>query len=149
MKTLHFSTIVNAKRDAVWNAMLAPETYKLWTAEFAEGSYFEGSWNKGDKIRFLSPDGNGITSVIAENRPYEFISIKHLGIIKDGVENTESDEARSWTPAFENYSFSDVGPSTEIKVDMDITPEYEDYMTRVWPKALAKLKVICEAGAAK
>jgi hypothetical protein len=28
MKTLHFSTIVNAKRDAVWNAMLAPQIYK-------------------------------------------------------------------------------------------------------------------------
>lgn len=102
MKTLHFTTLIHASREAVWNVMFAPETYKIWTAEFSEGSYFEGSWAKGERIRFLSPDGCGMTSVIAENRPHEFLSIRHLGIIKDGVEDTESEEARSWAPAYEN-----------------------------------------------
>ena len=31
MKTLHFATIIHATREAVWDAMLAPETYKIWT----------------------------------------------------------------------------------------------------------------------
>lgn len=149
MKTLHFTTLIHASRGAVWNAMLAPETYKMWTAEFCEGSYFEGSWAKGERIRFLSPDGCGMTSVIAENRPHEFLSIRHLGIIKDGVEDTESEEARSWAPAYENYSFSASGTSTELAVDMDVTPEFEEYMAKTWPKALDKLKAISEAGAGK
>lgn len=63
----------------------APETFKAWTAEFAEGSYFEGSWNAGRKIRFLVPDGSGMTSTIAESRPHEFISIKHLGIVANSA----------------------------------------------------------------
>ena len=37
MKTLHFNVIVQASRKAVWDAMLAPETYKIWTSEFMEG----------------------------------------------------------------------------------------------------------------
>jgi hypothetical protein len=73
-----------------------------------------------------------MTSMIAENRPYEFISIKHLGIIEDGIDDTESDAARSWTPAYENYTFSDVGTSTEVKVDVDATPEFEAYMEDAW-----------------
>ncbi len=125
--------------------MLGPETYELWTAEFCEGSYFEGSWNKGDRIRFLAPDGSGMTSVIDENRSHEFISIKHLGYIKNGVEDTESEEVRSWAPSFESYTFSDVGSSTEINVAVEVMPEFKDYMMKTWPKALARLKAICES----
>jgi hypothetical protein len=33
---------------------------------------------------------------------------------------------------------------TEVKVDTDVTPDFEEYMVQVWPKALAKLKTICE-----
>lgn len=146
MKSLHFATLIQAKRDHVWNVMLAPHTYKLWTAEFAEGSSFEGSWAAGERIRFLAPGGEGLTSVIAENRPHEFLSIKHLGSIKDGVEDTESESVRRWAPSFENYSFSDVGSGTELRVDMEVTPEFEQYMAKTWPKALAKLKAICETG---
>lgn len=144
MKTLHFATVIHSPRKTVWETMLAPATYRLWTAEFAEGSYFEGSWAQGEPIRFLAPDGNGVASVIEENRPYEFLSIKHLGFIKDGLEDTESEAVRSWAPAFENYSFSDAGSSTELKVDIDVTPEFEDYMSKTWPKALSTLKAICE-----
>jgi hypothetical protein len=144
MKSLHSATRIRAKRAHVWNVMLPPDTYRLWTAEFAEGSYFEGSWAAGERIRFLSPGGNGLTSMIAENRAPEFFSIKHLGFIKDGVEDTESEEVRRWAPSFENYSFVDTGSETELRVDIDVTPAYEEYMTRTWPKALAKLKAMCE-----
>jgi uncharacterized protein YndB with AHSA1/START domain len=147
MKTLHFSTLIHAAPEKVWNTMLALDTYRIWTAEFAEGSYFEGSWAKGERIRFLGPGGGGgMSAVIADNRPYEFMSIKHLGYIKDGVEDTTSAEVLSWAPAFENYTLSARGTDTELKVDMDIIEAYEDYMAKTWPKALASLKALCESG---
>ncbi len=145
MKTLHFSMLIAARPKVVWEAMLGLDTYKVWTAEFTEGSSFEGSWSEGQTIRFMAHDGSGMTSVIAKSRPYEFISIKHLGHIKDGVEDTQSDAVRSWEPSFENYTFSNVGTSTEVKVDIDVPPEFEVYMRNTWPKALARLKTICEA----
>ena len=148
MKTLHFATVIRASRETVWDVMLAPDTFRLWTAEFVEGSYYEGSWEQGARIRFLAPDGNGMVSVIAESRPHEFLSIRHIGYVKDGVEDTESEMVRSWAPAYENYTLSDAGTSTELAVDNDVTPEFEEYMTKVWPLALARLKRLCEARAA-
>jgi len=147
MKTMHFAATIRAGRETVWDVMFAPETYKLWTAEFTEGSYFEGSWAQGARIRFMSPSGGGMTSIIAENRPCEFMSIKHLGYVKDGVDDTDSESVRSCAPAFENYSLSDAGGATELKVDIEITEEFEGYMARTWPKALSSLKGICEARA--
>ena len=55
---------------------------------------------------------------------------------------------RSWAPAYENYTLSDAGDATELAVDNDVTPEFEEYMTKVWPKALARLKQLCEDRAA-
>jgi uncharacterized protein YndB with AHSA1/START domain len=145
MKTLHFTTLIQAPRQVVWNTMLERQTYEIWTTEFTEGSTFEGSWNQGERIRFLAPGGSGITSVIEENRPLEFISIKHLGEIKNGVEDTDSAQVRSWAPSYEKYTFSDAGGVTQITVAVDVIPEFEDYMVTTWPKAFAKLKALCES----
>ncbi|MBL0160606.1 MAG: SRPBCC domain-containing protein [Bryobacterales bacterium] len=144
MKTLHFAARINASPKTVWEVMIAPDTYRAWTSEFAEGSYFEGSWNKGDRICFLGPGGGGMVAVINESRPYEFLSIKHLGEIKDGVEDTQSEAVRVWAPAYENYTFSSDGAATELAVDMDVAPAWEEYMQEAWPKALAKLKALGE-----
>ena len=144
MKTLHFSTTINASKEKVWNKMLEDETYRQWTRAFSEGSHFEGSWEEGENIRFLDPDGNGMLSVIGENRPHEFISIKHIGIIQNGVEETDSEEAQKWAPAFENYTFTGNHGKTTVSVDMDIDDEHEAIFKEMWPNALENLKELCE-----
>ena len=144
MKKIHMTTTIHAPRETVWKTMLSPDTYRTWTSAFTEGSYYEGSWEKGEKIRFLAPGGDGMVSEIAENRPHEFISIKHLGIIKDGAEDYESEEVKSWASARENYTFEDEGSGTKLTIDMDVTPEHEQSMSEMWTKALAKLKEITE-----
>jgi len=145
MKKLKFSVHIHAPREHVWETMLSPLTYQAWTAAFCEGSYFEGSWDTGQRIRFLAPNGKGMTAVIAENRTNEYISIKHLGFIDGGIEDTQSEQVRSWVPAFENYTFRDADGVTELTIDQDIADEYEKYMVETWPKALEKLKELCEA----
>jgi hypothetical protein len=144
-KKLRFTSLISARPAAVWDVMLQPATYRDWAAEFAEGCYYEGSWDEGAKIRFLSSDGQGMVARIAENRPHEFLSIEHQGFIKDGVEDTTSEAVRAWTPAFENYSFRDVGGATELAVELDMAEEWEDDMSKMWPKALARLKALCES----
>lgn len=81
---------------------------------------------------------------IAENRPNEFISIRHLGFIAKGVEDTESESVRTWAPAYENYTFEQVPEGTRVVIDQDVTDEFESYMNEAWPKALARLKSLCE-----
>jgi hypothetical protein len=51
---------------------------------------------------------------------------------------------KAWAPAFENYTLTCAGLSTHLAIDIDVPPEWEEYMTKVWPKALAKLKQLCE-----
>jgi hypothetical protein len=143
-KKLHFSTTIHAPREVVWKTMLGPDTFREWTAEFAEGSYYEGGWGKGERIRFLTPGGSGMSSRIAASRPNEFVSIEHLGLINNGVEDTESEAVRAWRPAFENYTLSTVGNATRVDVEMDVTSDFEADMSHQWPKALAKLKAITE-----
>lgn len=147
MKIMHFSINISAPKEKVWRAMLEQEGYKAWTSEFGAGSYYEGSWDKGQRIRFLGPGNGGMISMIAENKPYEFVSIKHLGFIKDGVEDTDSAEVKAWAPSFENYSFSEKNGVTEVRVDVDELPEMEEFMATTWPKALEQLKRICEGSA--
>ena len=144
MKKLHFSQEIHAPRSRVWQTMLDADTYRDWTAPFCEGSHYEGSWNEGDRIRFLAPNGSGMTAVIAQSREPEFLSIKHVGEVADGIEDTSSERVRAWAPAFENYTFNAKDGGTEVEVDLDVTPEYEQYMRDTWPKALAKLKNLCE-----
>lgn len=124
--------------------LIGPESYRRWTAAFGDGLFFEGSWEKGQRIRFLTPDGHGVISEIAENRPNEFISIRHIGHIDDdGVEDTSSEAIRAWAPAYENYTFAVTPQGTELTVEQDITDDFEG-MPEAWPKALAGLKSLCE-----
>lgn len=144
VKRLQFQETIQAPIATVWETMLGPESYQRWTTAFCEGSRFEGSWSQGSKMRFLDPSGDGMIAEIAENRTHEFLSIRHLGFILKGVEDTESESVRSWAPAYENYSFVSEPEGTRIIVDQDVAPEYEQFMANAWPEALVLLKQLCE-----
>ena len=147
-KRLQFAITIDAPVERVFELMIGPESFKQWTSAFTEGSYFEGSWAEGEQIRFLAPGGEGMVSQIAEHRPNEFISIRHLGYIVNGVDDTESESIRAWAPAYENYTFQPIGAGTRVIVDVDVTEEFEASMVESWPKALQQLKALCEGDAA-
>lgn len=148
MKKLSFSILIDASKQKVWNTMLEDKTYRIWTEEFSPGSHYVGNWNQGSKILFLGPtnDGKlaGMVSRIKENKLYKYISIAHLGEVYDGVEDTTSDRVKIWAGALENYTFIDKNGKTELGVDLDINEEYKEMFEGIWPKALQKLKSLCE-----
>ena len=145
IKMLEFKTRIDAPVDKVWDTMFSPDGYKQWTSPFGAGSYFEGSWSEGERILFLAPGGNGMVAEIAANQRHELISIKHIGQIMDGVEDTTSVDVRSWAPAYEKYRFASVPGGTEVTVEQDVIAGYEESMNDTWPKALAALKALCES----
>jgi uncharacterized protein YndB with AHSA1/START domain len=148
MKTLRFDTDIRGSREQVWRTMLEQDTYRIWTSAFTQGSYYEGSWEQGERIRFLSPDGGGMTAVIDENRPYEYLSVRHLGEIRNGVDDTESESVKSWAgKAFERYTLREEDGVTHLEVTCDVTPEYESMMSDMWVRALQRLKTLVETGA--
>jgi uncharacterized protein YndB with AHSA1/START domain len=153
MQKIHYSIVINAPKEKVWDTMLDDETYRKWTSAFSEGGYFKGDWSKGSKMLFLGPnpetgEEGGMVARIAENKPYEFLSIEHIGIVSGGVEDTTSEEAMKWAPAFENYTFQEKDGGTEVLIDMDINDEHKDMFEESWPNALEKLKALAEMPAA-
>jgi hypothetical protein len=149
MKKLRYKVDINAPKRDVYNKMISPETYKTWTAEFNPTSEFEGSWEKGGKIKFVGTDENGkkggMVSEIAENIPGEFISIHHYGILDGDNEITSGPEVEKWAPAYENYTFEENNGLTTVTAEIDTNEEYEEYFNKTWPKAFARLKEICES----
>jgi len=105
VKRIQFVAEIAAPASRVYELMIGEASYRDWTSAFVEGSRYEGSWGRGERIRFLSPSGDGMVSEIAENKPNEFISIRHLGYIANGIEDTQSEAIRAWAPAYENYTF--------------------------------------------
>lgn len=144
MEKLNFSIKIKAPKQKVWSTLLDDKTYRIWTSVFAEGSYAVTDWKEGSKALFTDGKGQGMVSTIAKNIPNEFLSIRHLGMVKDGVEDTESDEVKAWAGAMENYTLKENGGITELKVDMDSNAEFKDYFSETWPKALEKVKELSE-----
>jgi Activator of Hsp90 ATPase homolog 1-like protein len=139
MKKIKFKTAINASKEKVWNVLFGLKTYPEWTAVFAEGSQVETDWKKGSRAVFGDGKGNGMVAVINENIPYQYLSIKHIGEIKDGKE-----ELHHWGESFENYTLNEKNGQTELLIDMDMIEEWVDFFQETWPKALAKVKEIAE-----
>ena len=147
MEKQAFKININAPREKVWDILWDDSTYPAWTEPFCEGSRAETDWNEGSKVLFLDGKGSGMVSRIAEKKPNEYMSFEHLGTVKDGVEDTESEENKAWAGARENYLLQSENGGTALTVEMSldgISPEMLSYFTQTWPKALDKLKEISE-----
>ena len=160
MKKLQFKVSINAPADRIYDVMLGinnKSTYEEWTSLFNPTSTYEGSWDKGSKILFIGVDEKGekggMVSRIAENIPHQFVSIQHYGLLKADQEITEGPEVEKWANGFENYTFEENNARTDdpvergtttVTVDLDTTDDFVDYMNQTYPKALDKLKELCE-----
>ena len=144
MEKMNFDIVINATPEKVWNVLWADDTYRKWTAAFQEGSYAETDWKQGSKILFLDGKGSGMVSRVAVNRPNEYMSIEHLGEVREGKEDTTSERVKAWAGSHENYTLKKVNGKTELAIDMDITPEFKDMFEKIWPVALENVKKLSE-----
>lgn len=151
MKKLQFDIKINAPVNVVYDKMLGLSNitnYEAWTAMFNPTSSYEGSWKKGNKIHFIGVDDKGekggMVSEIAENMPEKFVSIKHIGLLVAGKEILDGPDVEKWAGGLENYAFEEIDGITSVKIEVDVTEDFEDYMLETYPKALDKLKEICE-----
>lgn len=145
MQKQEFKILINASPKKVWNVLWGNESYQQWTSVFSETSTVETDWKEGSKILFLDGKGQGMVSIIAEKRPEQFMSFKHIGVVNNGVEDFDSPQTKEWAGALENYTLRQENDKTELIIDIDITEEYKDYFIKTWPKALEKVKELAEA----
>lgn len=148
-ESLHYEIGIDSNPEKVFNTLTDRQTFREWTKEFNPDSHFQGSWKKGSAINFIgtSQDGSseGMISRIRENIPGKFISIEHLGVIKNGIEMTCGPDVDEWQGALENYTLKPSGDKTILTVDVDSNKKYAEYFNDKWLKALQRLKSLCEA----
>jgi uncharacterized protein YndB with AHSA1/START domain len=148
LEVLHFEISINSSTDKIYKTLITEDTYREWTSVFNPSSYYIGDWKKGSKIVFLGTDkdGNigGMVSRIKENITDKFLSIEHLGIVKNGIEITSGSEVEGWKGSLENYTLKPNDGRSLLAIDIDSNQEFRSYFLETWPKALEKLKSICE-----
>jgi hypothetical protein len=151
MKKLQFKVSIKAPIAKVYDFILGisnKSTYEQWTSLFNPTSTYEGSWDKGNKMLFIGVDEKGekggMVSRITENIVNQFVSIQHYGILKAGKEITEGPEVEKWANGFENYTFEENNGTTTITIELDTSEDFSGYMNETYPKALDRLKEICE-----
>jgi hypothetical protein len=144
MKRKTYKIEIDAPREKVWKILWEDETYRQWTAPFMEGSHAKSDWEEGSKIQFLGPNGSGMLAIIEKKEAPSKMLFKHIGIINEGVEDTESEKVKEWAPAEEQYFLSELNDMTHLRIDMDINEDYLEMFDGIWPKALNKIKVLAE-----
>jgi Activator of Hsp90 ATPase homolog 1-like protein len=145
MESLVFTTSINAPVKKVWDTMLHPVTYKEWVSAAWPDSYFEGTWKEGENLRFITPDGSGTLANLTNHKPYKLSYAKHIAVLgKGGVIDTESDVAEGWIGTTERYDFTEKDGQTLLEITITTNPQWAVMFKSDWPKALKKLKEICE-----
>ena len=145
MKNIKYEIHINAPGQKVWEMMTQPDTYKKWTNASWAGSYYEGEWKQGEKIKFISKDESGTLALIEVCNPYDYISAKHIAILlKGGEEDSDSDIAKGWIGTLESYTFCEKNGETDLTVDIVTNPDWQKMFDDGFPNALKKLKEICE-----
>ena len=144
MKTLHFSIEIKAPRERVWKTLWEDATYRQWTSVFNESSYAVSDWEEGSKIQFLSADGSGMYSLIDKKTLNKQMTFRHLGIVKDGIEQPADEKTGEWKDALESYFLTENNGVTELKAELNTIEAYEQYFRDTFPKALEKVKHLVE-----
>jgi hypothetical protein len=145
MKQLTYTATIKAGKQKVWETMLHPTSYKEWVNAAWPGSFFEGKWEEGESLKFMTADRSGTLATLVEHRPYDYSLASHAAVLNaGGTEDLDSDIAKSWIGTTECYTFTEQKGVTVLSVVLTIYPQWEKMFNDGWPKALAKLKEICE-----
>ncbi len=145
MKRIHLEREFKSSPEHLWEMIVDPDHYRNWTTAFHEGSDFDGQWAKGHKIRFISEDEKGLQtgmlSMIEDCTYPSFISIKHIGLVMNGIEDYDSEETKRWTPAYENYTLRANGNGGCLfELDQDMAEEEVQGFTAMWEKGFDSMQ---------
>lgn len=144
METLSYETVINAPLQKVWDILWTPETYREWTQFFSSDSQMKSDWKIGGKTYFVNSNNEGMVSTIdSMNEPTEIV-FKHLGMIKDGVEDTESKEVKQWSGCFEKYFLIDLEGRTKLHAEVQVEKDWAEHLNTGFTKGLQIVKDLAE-----
>lgn len=143
-RTIRKTITIHAPKEHVWEAMMQDKYYQEWTAEFSEGSNVETDWELGSNAVFTDKSGSGIIGRVVEKEPYKMIAVEFEGLVREGQEDYESEEARRVKGSRESYVLTEESGSTRLDTSSEMGEEYYEQMSQAWDRALQKLKQLAE-----
>ncbi|HSD08807.1 SRPBCC domain-containing protein [Flavobacterium sp.] len=141
---MEFKIAINATKEKVWEVLWEDQTYREWAAVFCEGTYALSTWEEGDPIHFLNPEGMGMNSVIFKKEDNEYMAFKHLSEIKDHIVLPVGESSEGWSGGMETYRLVSIDIGTLLEATIDTVDKYVDFFQDVFPKALEKVKELSE-----
>ncbi len=145
MKTLSYNIEIYATKEKIWDILFNPTTYSQWTHYFSPDSVLKTDWAVDGKTYFLAKNGDGMISTIDSIDHPNSVVFKHLGIIKDGVEDTNSKEVEDWSGLQEKYFLIDLVDHVKLQAEVQTYEEYESIMNNGFEKGLAIIKQLAES----
>ncbi|MCU4424345.1 SRPBCC family protein [Acinetobacter sp. WU_MDCI_Abxb74] len=145
MENLVYEVEIEASIEKVWDILWNSETYNAWTKFFAPDSTMRTDWKIGGKTYFLDGEGNGMVSTIEQMQKPEILIFKHLGMIKEGKEDLESEEVKGWSGSLEKYFLTQKDNITALKVEVATLPEYMGMLKSGFVQGFDVVKKMAEA----
>ena len=117
MKTLSYVTEIKATPEKIWDILWSPETYSLWTHAFQPGCVMKSDWKIGGETYFLDKtEKSGMISTIESlEKPFQII-FKHLGMLQNGVPDTNSKAVVDWIGLQEKYFITPLGEKVKLQI---------------------------------
>lgn len=137
---------INASPEKIWKILWDDATYRIWVAPFCEGSYYKTErFEEGATIHFLTPTGEGMYSIIDKIIPNRFLAFRHKGSIINYEEQDFTPETEAWHDVLETYEVIPAKNGTTLKVELDTTEQYREFMTNALDQSLKEIKRLAEA----
>jgi hypothetical protein len=144
-QTIRKDVAINAPKEKVWTVLFRDEYTRQWYAAFSEGAYAQTDWQQGSKAVFTDSSNCGLIGTVVVNRPLEELSVEYTGVLVNGQEDYESNDARAVKGGRETYRLSSENGHTFLAIACDMGPDFFAPMAAAWDVALDKIKGLAES----
>lgn len=142
MLELEFSIRIDQSKEKVWITLWDKQSFRDWANNIDEGTYLKGNLVEGNEIQFISSvNGYGVTSLVAELIPNQYILFKHAADTQNTGAETRD---KQWTGGSESYTLVEENNSTILTIRSEIPEELVDYFNQAMPIALNRIKELAE-----
>lgn len=146
MTRLEFQTEIACKPQTLWHCLWEPENYKKWTSVFCAGSYYQTEqFAQGSRIHLLTPEGDGMYSIIDRLEENHILVFRHLGELKNFEEQQMKEDQEVWGNALESYEITPTENGVKLTVLVDTADKYLAFMNDIFVKSMQILKEMAES----
>ena len=144
-KLVQKSISINASAERIWRVITEAQYNVVWLAALGRRKIAQTDWQEGSKAVFVDDDQTGLITRIRVARPFEKIRMQNVGMITNGAEDCESDDAVASRAFFEQYLLMPEDGSVRMHVEVTVEDDFYNDVSDCWAKALEIIKELAES----